>query len=240
MNKLTISTANTKTEQKNLLKYRFKKPVKLEGFVRLSSAYLWYNWKNITAKLGNNTLTFNETEIVLPDGSYSVSDINEFIKFKYEDITENKIDYDILTANPVYNRITLKVGPSDTVKFHGRITHTLGISDKMNDTNTYEYKDVNENFKYVPNLENVKSVHIHCNLVYNELQYESKLLYSFTPNVDYGNLIFLEPLEQWRKTRDAVENEIEIYLTDQDGYNLQIEDDMSFTITIANEMFIRK
>ena len=79
---------------------------------------------------------------------------------------------------------------------------------------------------------------MHCNLVYNELQFESKLLYSFTPNVAYGSLIFLEPLELRRKMKDAVENEIEIYPTDQDGYNLQIEDDMSFTITLTNEKFV--
>lgn len=238
MNTVEISTSNAKTDSANVLRYRFKKSTKLDGYVRLSSAYLWYNWKNITAELGNNKVVFNGLGITLPDGSYSVKNINDFIKFKYEELTSNKIGYDILTANPVYNRITLKVGPRDKILFHGRITHTLGISSKVNDTANYEYGDVNKNLPYVPHLENVKSVHIHCNLVQNDLQSESKLLYSFTPRVEYGKLIFLEPLQLWRKTRDAVESEIEIVLTNQDGVKLEIEDTMSFTVTLADEKFV--
>lgn len=238
MNSITVSTANAKTDENHLLSYKFKRPIKLDGFIRLSSAYMWYNWKNITEKLGNNSLMFNNTKIVLPDGSYNVKHINEFIKFKYKEVTGHEISYDVLTANPIYNRITLNIVRPDDISFQGKICYTLGISNDITDTAVYKYTDNNLNFPYIPNLENVKSVQVHCNLVYNELQYESKLLYSFTPNVSYSRLISLEPLELWKQTRDAVEDQIEIYLTDQNGFNLQIEDDMSFTLTLANERFI--
>ena len=238
MNTIEISTSNAKTNVGNILRYRFKKPTKLDGFIRLSSAYMWYNWKNITSALGNNRLTFNDQEIVFPDGSYSVNHINDFIKFKYEELSSKEIDYDILTANPIYNRITLKVGKDDKIIFRGRIAHTLGISNKTDDTTKYEYSNEERNLPYVPHLENVKSVHVHCNLVQNDLQSESNLLYSFTPSVEYGKLIFVEPLQLWRKTRNAVESEIEIVLTNQDGVKLDIEDTMSFSVVLANEKFV--
>ena len=52
-------------------------------------------------------------------------------------------------------------------------------------------KDVNsdKNSENVPKLESVEVVLIHCNLVKNDYQHTSKVLFSFVPNKQFGQLI---------------------------------------------------
>ena len=43
--------------------------------------------------------------------------------------------------------------------------------------------------KNVPRLENVEVVLVHCNLVNNSCQQASRVLFTFVPNRQYGQLI---------------------------------------------------
>ena len=45
----------------------------------------------------------------------------------------------------------------------------------------------------VPKLESVKVVLVHCNLVTNNYQQESKALFTFVPNKQFGQLINISP-----------------------------------------------
>ena len=45
-----------------------------------------------------------------------------------------------------------------------------------------------ENGEDVPNLEVVEVVLVHCNLVNNDYQQESRILYTFVPNQTFGSL----------------------------------------------------
>ena len=47
-------------------------------------------------------------------------------------------------------------------------------------------KDVDKNSKNVPKLEPVEVVLVHCNLVKNDYQHTSKVLFSFVPNKQFG------------------------------------------------------
>ena len=49
--------------------------------------------------------------------------------------------------------------------------------------------DADKNGEVVPKLESFKVVLIHCNLVKNGYQYSSKVLFSFVPNKQFGQLI---------------------------------------------------
>ena len=56
-------------------------------------------------------------------------------------------------------------------------------------------KDV-DNDKYgedVPKLESVEVVFVHCNLVNNSYQQASKVLFTFLPNKQFGQLITISP-----------------------------------------------
>ena len=77
----------------------------------------------------------------------------------------------------------------------------------------------------------VKLVLVHCNLVDNQYQEKSEVLYTFTPNRSYAyllnmvqsNLVFLE-------TYNTEFGEIIITFMDQNGTPLEIENKVSFDI----------
>ena len=50
--------------------------------------------------------------------------------------------------------------------------------------------DEDQNSKNVPKLESVEIVLIHCNVVKNNYQQASKVLFTFVPNKQLGQLIF--------------------------------------------------
>ena len=49
--------------------------------------------------------------------------------------------------------------------------------------------DTNKNSENVPKLESAEVVLVHCNLVENDYQHSSKVLFSFIPNKQFGQLI---------------------------------------------------
>ena len=53
--------------------------------------------------------------------------------------------------------------------------------------------DAVKNSENVPRLENVEAVLVHCNLVNNNYQQTSKVLFTFVPNKQYGQLISTSP-----------------------------------------------
>ena len=73
--------------------------------------------------------------------------------------------------------------------------------------------------KNVPKLENVEVVLVHCNLVNNAYQQHSKVLFTFVPNKQYGQLISISPHSLvFLKTMNTDFSEIEIWFT----YNVNI------------------
>ena len=50
-----------------------------------------------------------------------------------------------------------------------------------------------KNGENVPNLEVVEIVLVHCNLVNNDYQQESTILYTFVPNKTFGSLLEISP-----------------------------------------------
>ena len=51
---------------------------------------------------------------------------------------------------------------------------------------TKKVVDKNKNSENVPKLESVEVVLVHCNLVKNDYQHTSKVLFSFVPNNKFG------------------------------------------------------
>ena len=53
--------------------------------------------------------------------------------------------------------------------------------------------DSDKNSENVPKLESIEVVLVHCNLVKNDYQHSSKVLFSFVPNKQFGQLINISP-----------------------------------------------
>ena len=103
--------------------------------------------------------------------------------------------------------------------------------------------DKNKNGEIVPRLESVEVVLVHCNLVNKNYQQASKVLFTFVPNKQFGQLITITPHSPTMlKTTNAEFSYIEIWFTDQNNRSLEIEDNGNLTLIIGaswykNEIF---
>ena len=94
---------------------------------------------------------------------------------------------------------------------------------------TKDIIDSDENSENVPKLENVEVFLVHCNLVNNSYQQASRVLFTFVPNKQYGQLISISPKSLiFLKTMNTEFSEIEIWFTDQNNNSLEIEDNVNY------------
>ena len=94
--------------------------------------------------------------------------------------------------------------------------------------------DANKNSENVPKLESVEVVLVHCNLVNNNYQQASKVLFTFVPNKQFGQLINIAPHSlTMLSTTNTEFSFIEVWFTDQNSEPLEIEDNVNLTLIIG-------
>ena len=82
-----------------------------------------------------------------------------------------------------------------------------------------------KNGENVQHLEITKVVLVHCNIVNNDYQQDSRVLYTVVPNKPFGGLLEISPTNNiFLKTFNSEYNEIIVWFTDQDSQPLEIED----------------
>ena len=92
-------------------------------------------------------------------------------------------------------------------------------------------REIIQNGKNVLNLEVVELVLVQCNLVDNEHEEKSEVLYTFTPNKFYAYLLNVEPSNLvFLKTYNTEFDEMIITLMDQNGGPLEIEDKVDLAL----------
>ena len=91
-----------------------------------------------------------------------------------------------------------------------------------------------KNGKNVPHLEIVKLVLVHCHLVNNDYQQDSRILYTFVPSKTFGSLLEISPTNQvFLKTFNSkFKKEVKIWFTDQTSKPLELEDKINITLII--------
>ena len=87
-----------------------------------------------------------------------------------------------------------------------------------------------KNGENVPHLEIVELVLVHCNLVNNDYQQNSRILYTFIPNKTFGSLLEILPPNHFfffffLKTFNSEFQEIKIWFKDQTSKPLEAEDE---------------
>ena len=155
----------------------------------LANLSIYYTWKNIKTEYNNNKFkisapTWNET-FDLPDGSYSITDTQDYFEFmikKQETLTENPSVQ--IQPNKIKNRIIFKKKKENDYKLELLTPETIKLLGS-----TKKYVDKDKNGENVPKLEIVEVVLVHCNLVKNDYQHTSKVLFTFVPNKKFGQLI---------------------------------------------------
>ena len=90
-----------------------------------------------------------------------------------------------------------------------------------------------KNGENVPHLEITEVVLVHCNMVNNDYQQDSRVLYTFVPNKFFGSLLDISPSNRiFLKTFNSEYDEIVVWFTDQNSQPLEIEDRINLTIVI--------
>ena len=227
-----MNTENSKTNESHRFKLdladklNLKNPKKNMALVNLS---IYYTWKNIKSEYKNNKFkisapTLNET-FDLPDGSYSISDIQDYFEFiikKHERLTENPPVQ--IYPNKIKNRIVFKI--KSGYKLELLTPETMKL---LGSTNKVVDKD--KDGENVPKLKSAELVLVHCNLVKNDYQHASKVLFSFVPNKKFGQLLNISPhVFTMMNTINTEFSSVEVWFTDQSSKALEIEDNVNLTL----------
>ena len=91
-----------------------------------------------------------------------------------------------------------------------------------------------ENGANVPHLEITEVVLVLCNIVNNDYQQNSRVLYTFVPNKSFGQLPYISA--KYFISLKAFNSEflyIEVWFTDQNSKPLEIEDKTNITLVIT-------
>ena len=163
----------------------------------------------------------------LSDGLYSVSDIQNYFEYILKKHGENINNPSVrIYVNKIENRITFKIKTGYSLELLTPKTMKLlgNIENKIT-------KD--KNGENVPHLETTEVVLVHCNIVNNNYQQDSRVLYTFAPNKPFGSLLEFSPTNHiFLKTFNSEFQTIEVWFTDQNSQPLEIEDRINLTLVI--------
>ena len=91
-----------------------------------------------------------------------------------------------------------------------------------------------KNGENILKLESVEVVLVHCNLVKNDYQHASKVLFSFASNKKFGKLLNISPHGfTMMNTINTEFSSIEVWFTDQSSKLFEIEDNANLTLTLG-------
>ena len=89
----------------------------------------------------------------------------------------------------------------------------------------------------VPKLESVEVLLVHCNLVKNDYQLISKVLFPFVSNKKFGQLINISPHSlTMMDTVKAEFSSVKVWFTDQASKALEIEGNVNLTLVIGQTL----
>ena len=189
-----MNTENSKTNEPHRFKLDLTDKLNLKNpnkNMALANLSIYYTWKNIKSKYNNNKFKISAPTWIdtfdLPDGSYTIADIPDYFEYiikKHETLAAN---WPIqIYPKKIKNRIVFKIKTDCKLELLTPETMRLLRSTK-NDV------DSDKNSEHMPKLESVEVVLVHCNLVKNDYQHTSKVLFSFVPNKQSGQLINISP-----------------------------------------------
>ena len=234
MDTIFMDSENSRTPEYHVLVLKLTNKLDLrrgQKTVALSNLSIYYTWKNIKSSYNNNNKfkisapTWSE-EFELPDGSYSVSDIQDYFEYILKKHSKSVDNPSIrIYINKIENRITFKIKNGHYLELLAPETMKL-LASAENKIN----KD--KNGENVPHLR-VEVVLVHCNLVNNDYQQNSRILYTFVPNKTFGSLLEISPPNHvFLKIFNSEFQEIKIWFTDQTSKPLEVEDKINVTFII--------
>ena len=82
-------------------------------------------------------------------------------------------------------------------------------------------------------MHHISNILVHCDIVNNDYQQDSRVLYTFALNKPFGSLLEISPTNHiLLKTFNSEYNEIKVGFIDQNSQPLEIEDRINLTMVI--------
>ena len=175
---------------------------------------IYYTRKNIKSSYNNNKFKISaptwKDKFELSDGSYSVSDIQDYFEYILEkhgeDIDEPSVQ---IYVNKIENRITFKIKNGYSLELLTPETMKL-----LGSTENKITKD--KNGENAPHLEVTEVILVHYNVVNNDCQHDSRVLYTFVPNKSFGSLLEISLTNHiFLKRFNSEYSNIKVWLTAQ-------------------------
>ena len=192
-----MNAKNSQTSKPHVLKLKLTDKLDLrrsENRIALSNLSIYYTWKNIKSSYNNNKFkisapTWND-KFELLDGSYSVLNIQDYFEWILKKHEENIDNPSVkVYVNKIVNRITFKIKNGYSLELLTPETKKLLGSTKNEIT-----KD--KNGENVPHLEITEVVLVHYNILNNDYEQGSRVLYTFVPNKPFGCLLEISQKNQ--------------------------------------------
>ena len=190
-----MSTENCKTNENHRFRLKLSAKINLKpsnnNNMVLANLSIYYTWKNIKSAYNSNkfkisTTTWNN-EFDLSDGSYSISDIQDYFEYIIE---KHEAIADIFSVqiyiNKIKNRIAFKIKAGYKLELLSPETMKLLGSTKRDIDQDKDGKDA-------PKLESIEVVLVHCKSINNNYQQAYKVLFTFLPNKQFGQSINMSP-----------------------------------------------
>jgi hypothetical protein len=201
--------------------------------IAVASISIYYSWFSITSELGNNTFSYvwydnagsDTYTITIPDGFYSVSDLNAYLQSEmvsngtyliddvgdyvyYLEFVENSSkyavqfnSYAIPTAlptdwsNPASITFPASASTPQIVIASNDFRDIIGFSAGTYPSST-QTTDYSYTSDYTPQVSPVQSIIMRCDLVINPYSNPQDVIYSFAPTgTTFGSLISSVPNE---------------------------------------------
>ena len=226
-----MKSENSKTSKANVLILTFTVKLDLrrgEKSIAVSNLSIYNTWKNIKSSYNKNKFKISaptwNNKFELPDGSYSVSNIQDYFEYILKNHGEN-IDNPSIRIY-VNNRIIFKTKTRYCIELV-----TPEIMKLLGNTKNKITKD--KNGENVPHLEITEVALVHCNIVNNNYQQDSRVLHTFVPNKSFGILLEFSPKNHiFLKTFNSESQEIKVWFTDQNSQPFEIKDKINLTLII--------
>ena len=191
MDTIFMDSENSKTSKPHVLILKLTKKLDWrigEKIIALSNLSIYYICKSIKNSYNNDKFklsapTWND-KFELPDEWCSVSDIQDYSEYILKKHRENTDKPSVqIYVSKTESRVTLKI--KDTWTFPELLAHkTMKL---LGSTESKIIRD--KNGENVPHLEITEAVLVHCDIVNNDYQQNSRVLYTSVPNKPFGSLL---------------------------------------------------
>ena len=189
-----MNSENSKTSKPHILVLKLTNKLDLrigEKVIALWNLSIYYTWRNIKNSYNNNQFKISAPtwtdEFELPQGSCSVSNIQEYFEYILKKHGENIDEPPVeIYVNEIKNRITFKIKNEYSLELLTLETMKLLGSTKIKITE-------DKNSENVPHLEITKVVLVHCNIVNNDYLQDSRALCTFILDKLFGSLLKISP-----------------------------------------------